>query len=100
MVNYFQYEHTFKLESGEELQGLQIAYSIYGKSNAKQTIWVCHALSGNSEVNSWWQGLFGDGGVFASGDFKVICANVLGYCYGTTGPSNLNSPLEFPLITI
>ncbi len=100
MINYFQYEHTFKLESQQELEGLQIAYSVYGNPSATKVIWVCHALSGNSEVQNWWSGLFGEKSIFDKDEYKIICANVIGSCYGSTGPSTCSIPLNFPLITV
>lgn len=100
MINFYQYDGVFGLESGAELNGLQIAYSLYGNPNADKTIWVCHALSGNSEVLDWWSGLFGEERFFQPSDYRIICANVLGGCYGTTGPSTAENPLSFPLITI
>lgn len=100
MINYFQYEHTFKLESHQELDGIQIAYCIYGTPKASKTIWVCHALSGNSEVKDWWSGLFGEDRLFGNTDYRIICANVLGSCYGSTGPSVLENPQSFPQISI
>lgn len=100
MINYFQYDYTFNLESGEKLDGIQIGYSVYGNPDARETIWVCHALSGNSQVTDWWAGLFGEGRFFSPQKYRIICANVLGSCYGTTGASLVNEPAAFPLITV
>lgn len=96
------YTHTssFILESGEKLDQLNIAFSDYGPRQADRIIWVCHALSGSSEVLSWWPGLFGPGKIFDPQKDRIICANVLGSCYGTSGPSDLDKPLEFPFLTI
>ncbi|MCG8576002.1 MAG: homoserine O-acetyltransferase [Flavobacteriales bacterium] len=100
MINYFQYDGQFKVESGEKLEGIQIAYSIYGNPNATKVIWVCHALSGNSEVLDWWPGLFGENRLFDPVNYKIICANVLGGCYGSSGAESSQNPSTFPLITI
>ena len=67
-------------------------------------IWVCHALTANSDVSDWWSGLFGAGNYFDKEEYFVICANVLGSCYGTTGPLSKRNEeelyhLDFPKIT-
>lgn len=100
MKHIFFYPHSFQLESGEHLFNVEIAYSIYGESTAKETIWVCHALSGNSEVLTWWSGLFGPDKPFDPARYRIICANVIGSCYGSTGPATSNEPADFPFITI
>ena len=100
MINFYQYDGVFGLECGAKLNGIQIAYSLYGNPEAKKTIWVCHALSGNSEVLDWWGGLFDEDRFFKPSEYRIICANVLGGCYGTTGASTSKDPLSFPLITI
>lgn len=100
MNNYFLYPHNFQLESGRELENLQIAYTTCGNPNAEKTIWVCHALTGNAQVMDWWSGLFGDGALFNPYEYRIVCANVVGSCYGSTGPGNYEVPLDFPLITI
>ncbi len=100
MIYSFDYNEVFELESGTEFDGLRIAYSIYGNPNAEKIIWVCHALSGSSEVLDWWPGLFGDEGFFNPSKHRIVCANVLGGCYGTTGPESFEEPQSFPLITI
>jgi len=94
----FNYQEPFELESGDKLDGLQIAYHTYGKLNTKITnvIWVFHALTANSDVMSWWPGLFGEHDFFNPKDNFIICANVIGSSYGSTAPSNL----QFPEFTV
>jgi homoserine O-acetyltransferase len=96
----YNYTSEFILESGEKLEGITIAYSDYGPIDAERTIWVCHALSGTSEVLDWWAGLFGEKQLFDPKKDRIICANVLGSCYGTTGAQDFEKPLNFPLVTI
>lgn len=106
--NTYQYPFPFKLENGGQLPNLEISYHTYGKLNAKKNnvIWVCHALTANSDVFDWWPGLFGENDLFNPNDYFIICANNLGSCYGTTGPLTINKytnqPLfsQFPTITI
>lgn len=83
---------TFELEAGGFLPGFQLQYTTTGRLNADRSnvIWVCHALTGNSDAADWWQGLFGAGGVFDSKDHFIVCANALGGCYGSTGPLSVN----------
>jgi len=96
----FIYNQTFQLESGKKLQGIKIAYSDYGSIDATQTIWFCHALSGSSQVADWWPGLVGEGRLFDPKTVRIICANVLGSCYGSTSPIDLENPSEFPDLTV
>lgn len=80
---------TFQLESGETLSSVQIAYHTYGRLNKEKNnvIWVCHTLTANSDVISWWKELFGQDSFLNMNDYFIICANALGSCYGTTGPT-------------
>ncbi|MCH2235723.1 MAG: homoserine O-acetyltransferase [Crocinitomicaceae bacterium] len=92
----------FKLESGVTLSELDIAYTIQGNPATQPVLWVCHALTGNQFVNEWWAGIFGEGKVFSEKDYCIICANVLGSSYGSTGPTNAPNNItfnDFPEIT-
>ena len=88
----FKYSEFFPLESGESLPGFQLFYTTFGTLNARRdnVIWVCHALTGNANVLDWWPGLFGEGKLYNPADYFVICVNMLGSCYGSTGPLSLN----------
>ncbi|WP_240737268.1 homoserine O-acetyltransferase MetX [Hymenobacter metallicola] len=96
------------LESGATLAPVQIAYHTFGTLNDARdnVVWVCHALTANADVLSWWAGLFGTGDYYDPADWFIVCANVLGSCYGSTGPltaaSETAQPLyqQFPLVTI
>ena len=107
-MEYFQYQQPFRLESGEVLQELTIAYHTYGRLNTKKdnVIWICHALTANSDAEEWWPGMIGEGLIFDPNEHFIICANILGSCYGTTGPSSINPATgnpyydQFPFITI
>ena len=109
-MNFHQYNHSepFILENGEALEQLTIAYHTAGKLNPQKNnvVWVCHALTGDSNVFDWWKGLFGEDELFNPQDYFIICANVIGSNYGTTNPLSINPKTnqpyfdEFPLVTI
>jgi len=107
-MEYFQYQQSFTLESGQTLPGLTIAYHSYGQLNANKdnVIWICHALTANSDAKEWWPGMIGKGLLFDTDKHFIICANILGSCYGTTGPLSVNPHTgqlyyhSFPFITI
>ncbi len=107
-MDIFKYNHPFKTETGAILPSVDIAYNTWGKLNseADNVIWVCHALTANSDVESWWPGMVGPGLLFDPEKYFIVCANVLGSCYGTTGPSSINPDtgnqwlLNFPRITV
>ena len=93
--------HTFRLESGKEIASLRIAYHTYGTLNAEKdnVIWVCHALTANSDVADWWSGLFGKGRFFDPDRYFVVCPNNLGSCYGSSGPADALPGQEAPLFS-
>ena len=104
----FLLPEPLKLESGEVLTGVEVAYQTFGTLNADRdnAVWVCHALTANADVLSWWPGLFGSECHFDPADWFVVCANVLGSCYGSTSPLSpapeTGRPRyqHFPLLTI
>jgi homoserine O-acetyltransferase len=97
-VNTFKYSKTFKLESGKRIRNLEIAYTTYGTLNEKKdnVIWVCHALTANSDVFDWWKGLFGNDNLFNPHEHFIICANCIGSAYGTTNPLSKNPSTGLP----
>lgn len=107
-MNLFEYKEPFALENGKILPGLTIAYHTYGKLNdAKDNVvWICHALTANSDAADWWKGLVGEGSIINPSEHFIICANILGSCYGSTGPLSIDPKTgnvyysDFPTITI
>ncbi len=100
-------KRSFELESGETLPELKIQYCTAGEMNedGSNVVWVFHALTANANPIEWWSGLVGDKKTFSPDQHFIICANVLGSCYGTTGPCAEETPLElkglnFPKITV
>jgi homoserine O-acetyltransferase/O-succinyltransferase len=88
----FKSSQTFEFESGQKIQDLEIGYHTYGKLNANKdnVVWVCHALTANSDVLDWWKGLFGANDYFNPNEHFIVCANILGSPYGTTNPLSEN----------
>jgi len=107
-MNFFHYPHQFKLECGDTLGKLTIAYTTYGTLNESKTnvVWICHALTANSNAAEWWDGVVGKDHVIDPDKYFIVCANILGSCYGSTGPLSINEVTgqpyydSFPLITI
>src|SRR5689334_12619418 len=107
-MNYFHYKERFILESAESLPEIFIAYHSYGRLNEAKdnVVWVCHALTANSDVADWWPGLVGHDRILDPQKYFIVCANILGSCYGSTGPLSVNPETgqpyyeKFPLITI
>jgi homoserine O-acetyltransferase len=107
-MNTLKFKQPFTTETGEVLPELEIAYNTYGTLNrgGDNVIWICHALTANSDVEAWWPGMVGEGLLFDPVKYFVVCANVLGSCYGTTGPASINPATgrpwlrEFPLVTV
>lgn len=104
----FQYKDQFKLEQGEVLPSLNLAFHSYGTLNEKadNVIWICHALTANSEPADWWPGMIGKGKLMDPDVHFIVCANMIASCYGSTGPTSTNPEKglpwyrDFPEITI
>ncbi len=117
----FACDAPFQLEAGGALQPVTIRYAVYGELNARRdnVVLVCHALSGSARAADWWPEMFSapshakaarDGepqnSVFDLTRDCVICTNILGSCYGSTGPSSINPATgkpygpDFPIIGV
>ena len=107
-MNSFKHTGGFTLESGFTFPEIEIAYTTYGKLNADKSnvVWVCHALTANSDAADWWDGVVGSNHVIDPEKYFIVCANILGSCYGSTGPLSVNPVTKqpyynnFPLLTI
>jgi homoserine O-acetyltransferase len=106
------------LESGARLAPITIAYETYGElaADRRNAVLICHALSGDAHAAGrlageggrvgWWDAFIGPGRAFDTGRWFVVCANVLGGCKGTTGPSSVDPRtgkpygLSFPVVTL
>ncbi len=105
------------LDNGISLGPITITYETYGHLSEERdnAILVCHALSGGAHAAGWhrdalkpgwWDMMIGPGKAFDTDKYYVISSNVLGGCYGTTGPSSINPAtgqpygLRFPVVTI
>ena len=108
MAQFYKYDNEFELESGVKLPSLTIAYDTYGVRNedSSNVIWVCHALTANSDVADWWPHTVEEGCFLDPDKYFTVCANFLGSHYGTTGPLSENPKTgepwygDFPRITV
>ncbi len=114
-------DKPFQLDCGKSLAPIEIEYEEYGAGD--RVILVCHALSGDAHAAGWdkntigprrwrenkpgwWDAVIGPGKAMNTEEYRVICTNVLGSCYGTTGPASLNPDtgkpygLQFPVVTV
>jgi len=114
----FAEDEPFTLESGTTLSPVTLAYETYGQLNeaCSNAILICHALSGSAHAAGyhalddrkpgWWDDCIGPGKAFDTNRFFVICSNVLGSCYGSSGPKEINSltgkpyGLSFAVVTV
>jgi homoserine O-acetyltransferase len=113
-------DHPLPLDSGEFLEEVIIQYETWGKLSPSKdnVLLICHALTGDAHVcqdapdgiEGWWgqweDGTIGPGCVIDTNRWFVICSNVLGSCYGSTGPTSINPhtgrmyQMDFPIITV
>ncbi len=113
----FAENEPFALDSGAALSPVTLAYETYGTLNADKSnaILICHALSGSahaagyhagSDQPGWWDDCIGPGKAFDTNRYFVICSNVLGGCYGSSGPTSIDPAtgkpygLHFPVVTV
>jgi homoserine O-acetyltransferase len=104
----FATDAPFSLAGGGTLRPVTQHYALYGSvSPARDNVLlVCHALSGSARVADWWPQLFGPGLPFDLSRFAVLGVNVIGSCYGSTGPASFNLTTgrsyggDFPLVSI
>jgi homoserine O-acetyltransferase len=120
-TKFFTFAHPpclFDFEGGEKLGPLTLAYETYGTLNEEKdnAILIEHALTGSAHVAGrhhpddkypgWWDIMVGPGKAFDTEKYFVVCSNILGSCYGSSGPASINPEtgkpygLRFPLVTV
>jgi homoserine O-acetyltransferase/O-succinyltransferase len=110
-VELFGPERPLRLASGRELAPVRVAYETWGRLDAEgaNAVVVCHALTGDSHATGqggWWNAMVGAGRPVDPSRHYVVCANILGGCRGTTGPSSIDPAtgrpygLRFPMYTV
>jgi len=87
-TRFIELPDPVRLESGERLDNVVVAYRTWGDlGNASdRAVLICHALTGSADVEAWWPDIIGAGRAFDPAKDFIVCANILGSCYGTTGP--------------
>lgn len=108
MNKTYIHKKQVQLESGRTLEQLTIAYTTIGQLNENKdnVIWITHALTANANPVEWWSGLVGKGKFYNPEEHFIVCANVLGSAYGSTGPLSVQASTgnpyfhDFPAITI
>ena len=103
----FESKAEFKLESGEKLKNIHLAYHSFGALNESRSnvVWIFHALTANSNPFNWWNDLIQKSQNFNLATHFIICVNIPGSCYGSIGPLSINPFTDahfyhdFPLFT-
>lgn len=101
----FEITVDLPLENGGVLRGARIVYHDSETLGGK-TVWICHALTANSNPEDWWPEMVGPGKTIDTQKDRVVCVNMLGSAYGSEGPARTNPEtgtpwlLDFPMITI
>lgn len=94
-------DEPFEFEAGGEVENLRIVYHASvsleafrpsgggsGKGSGKKVVWICHALTANSDPSEWWPEAVGSGKLFDTEKYLVVCVNMLGSAYGSSGPAS------------
>jgi homoserine O-acetyltransferase len=131
-IDIFKLRTPLALDCGADLRDVLIAYETYGRLNvdASNAILICHALTGSAHVAGdgdfpveflenvpllrsmhrkmpgWWNALIGPGKLFDTDKYFIISSNIIGSCYGSTGPDSINPltgrkyGIDFPQVTV
>ena len=104
------HDGVFEFEAGGSVSGLKVVYHCsereWQKDDQRKVIWICHALTANSDAEDWWPELVGPGKLFDTEKYFVCCANMLGSAYGSSGPATVNPEtgkpyyFDFPAVTV
>ena len=104
------HDGIFEFEAGGSVNGLKVVYHCserpWQEGDDRKVIWICHALTANSDAEDWWPELVGPGKLFDTEKYFVVCANMLGSAYGSSGPSTINPStgkpyfFDFPPVTV
>lgn len=113
---FFRHSGEFVLESKEILKDITICYHISREwdpdgeqstgQRGKKVVWITHALTANSNPCEWWEDLVGEGKFLDPRKYTIVCANLIGSCYGSTSPLSINPEtgkpylLDFPKTTV
>lgn len=104
-----RHERTVRLdlEAGGVLPEARVVYHTSHESpGGRPVIWICHALTANSDPEDWWPEMVGGGKAIDTDRNFVVCVNMLGSAYGSEGPARTNpltgKPwlLDFPKVTV
>lgn len=91
--NEYIHQDIFEFEAGGSVPELKVVYHCSEKAwepdDSRKVIWICHALTANSDPCDWWPEIVGPGKLLDTEKYFVVCANMLGSAYGSSGPSSL-----------
>lgn len=96
----------FLLEAGGILPELDVTYHVSGEYIGQPVVWVCHALTANSDAEDWWPEMVGPGRCLDTNRYFVVCVNMIGSPYGSTSPLSINPAtdkpylIDFPRVTV
>ena len=95
MIRHSLRTGPFDFEAGGSLEQIEIVYHTSPVRDGK-VIWICHALTANSDVEDWWPQLVGPGKLIDTEKYYVVCVNVPGSPYGSCGPSSVDPSTGSP----
>ena len=101
-------EKPFNFEAGGVLPRLEVAYHTSPRDYrpGEKVVWICHALTANSDAEDWWPQMVGPGKLIDTDRYFVVCVNMLGSPYGSSSPASVNPEtgkpyfLDFPQVTV
>ncbi len=132
VIDTFHDKNRFPLDCGKVLDEIEIMYETYGMPNEDRSnvVLICHALTGganvagssdysqeiiekspmldavNGKLGGWWKTIIGPGKLFDTSKYFILSSNILGSCYGSSGPASINPVTgkkygnTFPQVTV
>ncbi|MBQ9184447.1 MAG: homoserine O-acetyltransferase [Bacteroidales bacterium] len=97
MIKHYLNIESFDFESGGHLDNVRIVYHTSGNREGK-VIWICHALTANSDPEDWWPQIVGEGKILDTSRYFIICVNILCSAYGSCGPATINPATGKPFL--
>lgn len=98
----------FHFEAGGVIEALEVAFHTSDRDYVpgEPVVWVCHALTANSDPTDWWPGMVGKGKTLDPDKYYIVCVNMIGSPYGSSSPAKVNPStgkpwmLDFPRVTV
>ena len=105
MIRHELFLDDFAFEAGGRLERVKVVYHTSPERRGR-VVWICHALTANSDPEDWWPEMVGPGKFFDTERDYIVCVNMLASPYGSSGPASVDPVtgrpyfFDFPAVTV